>query len=140
MSGISVVPGYEPYWRLLRCGADDLAILMSYVLERLHPADRAYLVGALRGVTGSQHWGVWAAGPAHQPGNKDGWAYKPDVNPDHWVTHTVGFAGLGERYVIAVMYDLPRSAGLGDGVHAVSDLVALVFGAAVPARVTVPSD
>ena len=138
MSGLSVVPGYDTFWRHLQCTADDLHNLMAYVLARLHPADRAYLVGALRGVSDNQRWGVWAAGPGMQPGNKDGWALKPDASPDHWVTHTVGFAGPDERYIVAVTYELPASATLADGVHAVSDLVALVFGAPTPAPVTVP--
>ena len=69
---------------------------------------------------------------------QDGWALKPDASPDHWVTHTVGFAGPDERYIVAVTYELPASATLADGVHAVSDLVALVFGAPTPAPVTVP--
>jgi hypothetical protein len=36
------------------------------------------------------------------------------------------------------MYDLPSGARIDAGVHAVSDLVATVFGAATPAPVTVP--
>jgi hypothetical protein len=36
------------------------------------------------------------------------------------------------------MYELPPNLEIGDGVHAVSDLVATVFGAKVPATVTVP--
>ncbi len=36
------------------------------------------------------------------------------------------------------MDDLPPGAGLDAGVHAVSDVVATVFGAKVPAAVTVP--
>ena len=139
MRGLSVVPGYDVFWRHLRCTAEDLHNLMSYVLDRLHPADRAYLVNALRGVADNQHWGVWAAGPALLPGNKDGWALKPDNSPDHWVTHSVGFAGPGERYIVAVMYELPASSSLADGVHAVSDLVAMVFGAQTPAPVVIPA-
>ena len=138
MRGLSVVPGYDVFWRHLRCTAEDLHNLMAYVLDRLYPADRAYLVDALRGVADNQHWGVWAAGPALLPGNKDGWALKPDNSPDHWVTHTVGFAGPGERYIVAVTYELPGSSSLADGVHAVSDLVAMVFGARTPAPVVVP--
>jgi hypothetical protein len=139
MRGLSVVPGYDVSWRHLRCTAEDLHNLMSYVLDRLYPADRAYLVNALRGVADNQHWGVWAAGPAFLPGNKDGWALKPDNSPDHWVTHSVGFAGPGERYLVAVTYELPASSSLADGVHAVSDLVAMVFGAQTPAAVVVPA-
>ena len=138
MGTLAVVPGYETFWRNLRCTAEDLQALMSYVLEKLAAADRSYLVTTLRGVASSQHWGVWAAGSALRPGNKDGWAQKPDDGVTHWVTHSVGFAGDGERYVVAVTYRLPASGSLSDGVHAVSDLVATVFGVPVPARVTMP--
>jgi hypothetical protein len=140
MTGLTVVPGYDVYWRHLRCTAEDLQRLMSYVLDRAHPQDRAYLVAALRGVAANQHWGVWAAGPGLSPGHKAGWAFKPDRGPDRWVTHTVGFAGPGERYVVAAMYEQPPGGGgLAAGVQAVSDAVALVFGAATPARVTAPA-
>jgi hypothetical protein len=138
MSSLSVVPGYDTFWRNLRCTAEDLQALMSYVLDKLTGDDRSYLVTTLRGVAGNQHWGVWAAGAALHPGNKDGWAQKPDDGVTHWITHSVGFAGDGERYVVAVTYRLPASSSLADGVHAVSDLVATVFGARLPATVTIP--
>ena len=138
MTGLTPAPGYSVFWRHLFCTAEDLRNLMAYVLDKLHLSDRAYLVNALRGVAASQHWGVWAAGPALLPGNKDGWAFKPDTNPDHWVTHSVGFAGPRERYIVAVTYELPPSSSMADGIHAVSDLVALVFGAPTPASVELP--
>jgi hypothetical protein len=139
MSGLSVVAGRETYWRNLRCTADDLDHLMTYVLgNRPHADDRAYLVNALRGVADNQHWGVWAAGPQLRPGNKDGWAVKPDPGGEHWVTHTAGFAGPAERYVVVVMYSLPPGDTLEDGVHAVSDAVAMLFGGRTPARVSLP--
>jgi hypothetical protein len=139
MDALSVVPGMDPYWRHLRCTADDLDHLMTYVLgEHLHADDRAYLVGALRGVADNQRWGVWAAGPQLRPGNKDGWAVKPDPGGEHWVTHTVGFAGPAERYVVVVMYSLPPGGTLDEGVHAVSDVVATLFGARTPAKVSPP--
>ncbi len=138
MRSLSVVPGHTLFWRNLRCTAEDLYHLMSYVLSKAPPGDRGHLVGELRAVAGNQHWGVWAAGSALRPGNKDGWARKPDAGGARWVTHTVGFAGPGERYVIVVTYRQPPSGTLSDGVHTVSDLVATVFGAPVPAEVTVP--
>jgi hypothetical protein len=139
MAGLSVVKGEDVYWRNLRCTADDLDHLMAYVLGgRLHPDDRAYLVDTLRSVADNQHWGTWVAGPDLHPGNKDGWAFKPDPGGDHWVAHTLGFAGPDERYVVVVMYTLPPSGTLGDGVHAVSDAVALMFGGPIPAKVTLP--
>lgn len=139
MVSLSVVAGRDTYWRNLRCTADDLDHLMSYVLgANLHADDRAYLVDTLRGVADNQHWGVWAAGPALSPGNKDGWAVKPDPGGEHWVTHTAGFAGPGERYVVVVMYSLPPGGTVNQGVQAVSDVAALLFGARTPARVSVP--
>jgi hypothetical protein len=138
MSSLSVVPGYDLFWRHLRCSAEDLYQLMSYVLTKA-PADiRGFLVGELRMVDTAQHWGVWAAGSAMRPGNKDGWAQKPDPGGTHWVTHTAGFAGQDERYVVVVTYSLPPSGTLSEGTQTVSDLVATVFGAPVPAKISTP--
>ena len=55
----------------------------------------------------------------------------------------LGFAGPDERYIVAAMYHVPPSAGTAAagihlGGHVVSDLVATVFGAPVPAAVSVP--
>src|SRR5262249_676019 len=102
-------------------------------------ADRAYLVAALRGVAPNQQWGVWASGRDQQPGNKDGWSYEADPYGKHWVTNTVGFAGPNERYLIAVMYRVDPAGSVASGVHAVSDVVALLFGVPVPAHVIVPA-
>ena len=138
MTALSVVSGYELFWRNLRCSAEDLHRLMVYVLDHLHLDDRVYLIGELRGVASNQHWGTWAAGSTLNPGNKDGWAQKPDTGGTHWVTHTVGFAGPGERYVVVATYSLLPSGTLSDGVHAVSDVVATIFGAPVPAKISTP--
>jgi hypothetical protein len=140
MSGLTFVAGFPRRWGFLKCTPADLRRLMTYVLTRLDPADRAYVVGAMRTTGPIQHWGVWAAGPAQRPGGKDGWSVESDGGVKHWLTSSVGFAGPGERYVVAVMDDLPPGAGIGDGVHAVSDVVATVFGAPVPAPVTVPDE
>ncbi len=138
MTGLTTVAGYSRFWGHLKCTADDLQRLMSYVLDDLDPADRAYLVRAMRSVGSIQRWGVWAAGADQRPGTKDGWSIEPDPGGEHWVTNTVGFAGDDQRYVVAVMYQLPPGKGIDVGVHTVSDLVATVFGARTPARVTVP--
>ncbi len=138
MRTLSVVAGQDTFWRNLRCSAEDLQALMGYVLDRLDPADRAYLVKTLRNVASNQRWGVWAAGSGLTPGNKDGWAQKPVNGRTVWVTHTVGFAGAGERYVVAAMYEQGASGTLGKGAHAVSDAVATYFGAPVPAKITTP--
>ena len=141
MTALRFVPGFSagPYWGFVRCSTDDLARLARYVLTRTDPADRAYLVAALRGVARNQQWGVWAAGADQRPGNKDGWSFEADPGGKHWVTSTVGFAGPDERYVVAVSDQLDPAGTLPGGVHAVSDLVALLFGRPVPAPVTVPA-
>ena len=138
MTGLTFVSGYPRTWGHVKCTAEDLMRLVSYVLDRLDAADRAYVVNGMRHVGAIQQWGVWAAGPAQQPGTKDGWSIEPDAGGKHWVTNAVGFAGPDERYAVAVMYQLPPGPGIDVGVHLVSDLVATVFGAATPARVTVP--
>jgi hypothetical protein len=139
MGTLAVVQGYDVFWRNLRCSAEDLQALMSYVLDKLNAEDRAYLVNTLRKVASNQHWGVWAAGTAQKPGNKDGWAQKPVNGRTVWVTHTVGFAGDNERYVVTAMYEQDATGTLERGVHTVSDAIATYFGAAVPAPATLPS-
>jgi hypothetical protein len=143
MTTLAFVSGFAHRWGHMKCTPADLAALMGYVLDRLLPDDRAYLVGAMRAVGPVQRWGVWGAGPDLHPGTKDGWSVEPDDGGRHWVADTVGFAGPDERYIVAAMYHLPpsvptTSAGIHTGAHAVSDLVATVFGAPVPAAVTVP--
>ena len=133
------------YWGHMKCTTEDLARLMSYVLDHLAPADLDYVVEAMRTVDPIQQWGVWSAGAALTPGVKGGWSIEPDPGGEHWVANSVGFAGPDARYVVALMYQLPPGVNSKDGtidagVHRVSDLVATVFGAAVPAPVTVPRD
>jgi hypothetical protein len=141
MSGVRFVPGFSKraYWGFVKCTSDDLATLMRHTLTVTDPADRGYLVSALRTVAPNQRWGVWSAGPDYQPGNKDGWSFETDGYGKHWVAATVGFAGPDQRYVVAVMYQLDPRGSLADGVHAVSDVVALLFGRPVPAPVEVPA-
>lgn len=138
MTGLTFVAGFPRIWGHMKCTAEDLMHLMSYVLDRLDPADRALVVDGMRHVGPIQRWGVWAAGAAQQPGTKDGWSIEPDTGGKHWVTNAVGFAGPDARYAVAVMYQLPAGPGIDVGVHLVSDLVATVFGAPTPAPVTVP--
>jgi len=140
MTSLRFVPGFtaKTYWGFVKCTTEDLDALVRHVLTRTDPADRALLVAAMRGVAANQRWGVWASGAAQQPGNKDGWSFESDSYGKHWVTDTVGFAGPDERYALAVMYQVDPSGSLADGVHAVSDVSALLFGAPVPAPVEVP--
>jgi hypothetical protein len=141
MTGLHFVPGFTTttYWGFVKCTTDDLSALMNYVFGHVNQADRAYLVGALRGVAPNQQWGIWAAGPDQRPGNKNGWSHETDPYGKHWVTNTVGFAGPDERYLIAVMYQVDPRGALADGVHTISDVVALLFGVPLPARITVPA-
>lgn len=140
MAGVHFPTG-EHAWGAVKCTAEDLAALMSYILNSMHQADRNFIVGAMRKVHQVQRWGVWAAGAALKPGVKDGW--NVELNPAGergWVVSSVGFAGPAERYVVAVMYELePGTQEPGntirDGVSAVSDVVATFFGAKVPASI-----
>jgi hypothetical protein len=138
MSGATFVPGFPRRWGFIKVSAQDLRRLMVYVLTKTNSSDRAYLVNALRSTGPIQHWGVWAAGRG--AGAKDGWSIEKDAGTQHWCTSSVGFAGPGERYVVAIMDDLPPGAGIAPGVHATSDVVATVFGARTPASVTVPDE
>jgi hypothetical protein len=138
MTGLTFPPGVPHRWGHLKCSTEDLVRLMSYVLDRAEPTERDYLVSAMRRAGNIQHWGVWAAGAGQQPGVKNGWSIEPDGNARHWVTHSVGFAGPDAQYAIAIMYDLAPGAKIDTGVHAVSDVVATLFGAPRPAPVTVP--
>jgi hypothetical protein len=144
MAGLHFPTDYA-YWGAMKCTTEDLAALMSYVFDHLAPADLEYVVGAMRKVDPIQQWGVWAAGRVLAPGVKGGWSIENDPGGEHWVANSVGFAGPDGRYVVALMYQLPPGVNSKDGtidagVHRVSDLVATVFGAAVPAAVTVPRD
>jgi hypothetical protein len=140
MRSVAFQPGFtrSTYWGFVKCSTADLAAMVRYVLDRAAPADRAYLVDAMRGVADNQRWGVWAAGADQRPGTKDGWSQERDDWGEHWVTATAGFAGPDERYVVAVTDQQPSPGSLPGGVHAVSDVVAQLFGQPVPAPVTVP--
>jgi hypothetical protein len=135
------VDGFPRRWGFVKSAPVDLAALMAYVLERAHPADRSYIVDAMRSVGPVQQWGVWGAGSQLLPGVKNGWSIEKERGRDIWITATVGFVGLEERYVVAAMYHQPPRGGtIARGVHVLTDLVATVFGAAVPAPAVVPSD
>ena len=140
MTGIQF-PTTERLWGAVKCTAQDLAALMTYILDKMHADDRAYLLQAMRSVHQVQRWGVYAAGGGQAPGNKNGWnVEKNEAGQNHWVTDSIGFAGPGERYIVSVMYALPgntqaKGHTLDAGVHAVSDVVATIFGAPVPAPI-----
>jgi hypothetical protein len=138
MKTLTFITGFKRFWGHMKCTAEDLMHLVRYVMSTLNATDRAYIVSAMQHPGTIQQWGVWAAGPSWHPGGKDGWSIEPDGGSKHWVTNSVGFAGPNQRYLVALMYQLPPGKTIDDGVHTVSNLVATVFGAPVPAKVTVP--
>lgn len=101
-----------PYWGFQKSTTNDLDRLINYVLTNLDPADTASIVDQLQHVAPNQQWGVWGAGPAMAPGNKNGWS----LEQGGWVVNSVGFAGTGQRYTLAVMNSLGSAGGYDDGV------------------------
>ncbi|TNC19404.1 serine hydrolase [Amycolatopsis alkalitolerans] len=129
----SLVPqrGYSktfPYWGFQKCTPNDLDRLVNYVLDKLPADTRQYIVGQLSAVDPDQRWGVWAAGPAANPGNKDGWG--PEDNG--WVMNTVGWVGPGQRYTLAVMNELRGHGGEEDGRDTDSHVAQLLFAGHFP--------
>lgn len=119
-----------PYWGEMTCPADDLSALINYVLTSLPGSLRSYLVNTLQHVAGDQHFGVWGAGPANHPGNKDGWS----VEKPGWIINSVGFAGPDARYTLAEMNSLQGQGGYHDGTGTVTEVAALLFrGHQIPA-------
>jgi hypothetical protein len=98
------------YWGYMYCTASDLSNLINYILSDLPGSTRSYLVHQLQNVGPIQQWGVWGAGPENHPGNKDGW----EDDSGTWITDTLGFAGPGQEYTLAVMYDLQGYGSNGD--------------------------
>lgn len=114
---------FYPYWGFQKCTPDDLDRLINYVLTRL-PADlRTYILGELRAVAPNQQWGVWGAGPAARPGNKDGWSEEQGG----WVMNTVGFVGPDERYTLAEMNNLRGKGGYSEGKATITEVARLLF-------------
>jgi hypothetical protein len=121
MTGLRPQRGYSatfPYWGFQKATPDDLDRLMNYTLTQLNPVDTAAIVNQLQHVDANQQWGVWGAGPAMTPGNKDGWS----LEDSGWVVNTVGFAGPGQRYTLAVMNNLVGAGGYDDGVATTTHL------------------
>jgi hypothetical protein len=126
MTGLRPQRGYTatfPYWGFQKATPDDLDRLINYTLTRLNPADTASIVNQLQHVDANQQWGVWGAGPAMAPGNKDGWS----LEDSGWVVNSVGFAGRGQRYTLAVMNDLGGAGGYDDGVATTTHLSQLLL-------------
>ena len=112
-----------PYWGFQKSTTDDLDRLINYTLTRLDPSDTATIVSAMQHVDTNQQWGVWGAGPAMTPGNKNGWSQEQGG----WVTNSVGFAGPGHRYTLAVMNSLGGEGGYDDGVATTTRLAELLL-------------
>ncbi|HUY50548.1 MAG TPA: tat pathway signal sequence [Streptosporangiaceae bacterium] len=119
-----------PYWGEVTGTPDDLDRLINYVLGAMPGPLRGYLVGQLRHVGTVQHFGVWGAGPANQPGNKDGWS----VEQPGWIIDSVGFAGPGARYTLTMMNSLEGQGNYTDGTDTVTQVAAILFqGHQIPA-------
>ncbi len=112
-----------PYWGEMTCTAEDESRVMNYVLDRMPVPLRSYLVYQLRHVAPVQHFGVWGAGPAMQPGNKDGWS----VEKPGWIIDSNGFAGPGERYTLAMMNSLEGEGGYRAGTETVTQVAAILL-------------
>jgi beta-lactamase class A len=112
-----------PYWGFQKTTANDLDRLVNYMLTNLQPAQTAAIVYEMRNVAANQQWGVWGAGPAMAPGNKDGWS----LEQGGWVTNSVGFAGAGQRYTLAMMNALGGAGGYDDGVATTTHLAQILL-------------
>jgi hypothetical protein len=126
MTNLRPQRGYSttfPYWGFQKATPDDLDRLINYTLARMNPADTASIVNQLQHVDPDQQWGVWGAGPAMSPGNKDGWS----LEDSGWVINTVGFAGKGQRYTLAVMNDLGGDGDYDDGVATTTHVAQLLL-------------
>jgi hypothetical protein len=129
------------FWGFVKCSPEDLAALMSYILDKLDPTDRAYIVDQMQHVGDIQKWGVWGAGAAQQPGVKDGWSREYDNGVKHQINATVGFAGPDQRYIVTAMYTQnPGGDTLTKGVQVLTNLAALVFGQKIPAPAVIPDE
>jgi hypothetical protein len=110
-------------WGSAKCTTDDLARLMRYSLEKVPAAVSDYLTTQLQRVARNQQWGVWGAGHAAAPANKNGWwGYRSG-----WVINSVGAVGPGQRYIVALMNDLQGQGGYDDGVRTTTRVAELLF-------------
>jgi hypothetical protein len=126
MTGLAAFPtGGHPFpdWGFQQCTPADLDRLMDNVLTRMHPDDRDYLLDRMRNVDTNQHWGLWGAGEAMHPGLKNGWSDEQGG----WVVNSVGFAGPGERYTLAIMNNLGDQGGYTDGEETTTHVAKLLF-------------
>ncbi|GAA3012233.1 serine hydrolase [Actinokineospora diospyrosa] len=126
MTSLRAERGYSkvfPYWGFQKCTADDLDRLINHVLGIAPAEDRAFILDHMRQVAPNQQWGVWGAGAAAHPGNKDGWSDEDGG----WVMNTVGFVGPGERYTLAIMNNLRGKGGYDEGRQTDTEIARLLF-------------
>jgi len=117
-------PGITPpYWGEMLCSAADLSHVIGYVLDDMPAPLRRYLVTTLSHVATDQHFGVWGAGSANHPGNKDGWS----VEQPGWIINSVGFAGPRQRYTLAMMNSLNGQGGYHAGTDTITQVAAILF-------------
>lgn len=111
------------HWGSAKSTAEDHDRLMRYVLSDLPPELRNPLVTQMRSVAANQRWGVWGAGAAARPGNKNGWwGYGSG-----WVINSFGFVGPGERFTVTLLNDLQGAGGYSAGVQTTTRAAALLF-------------
>ncbi|PWW58339.1 serine hydrolase [Actinokineospora spheciospongiae] len=126
MTTLTPQRGYSqtyPYWGYQKCTTADLDRLMTHVLDKTPAEDKAYIVKNMRTVAANQQWGVWGAGKAATPGNKDGWSEEDGG----WVMNTVGFAGPAERYTLAIMNNLTNQGAYDEGRATDTEIARLLF-------------
>jgi hypothetical protein len=111
------------YWGFMYCSADDLDNLMNYILNDAPAPVGNYIISRMRRVAPIQQWGVWGAGRASHPGDKDGW----EDDSGTWIVNTVGFAGTRARYSLAVMDDEAGTADFHQGTDTLDQISALLF-------------
>jgi beta-lactamase family protein len=112
-----------PYWGFMYCSAHDLDNLMDYDLGKLPAHDAAYIAHRMRRVGPIERWGVWGAGSASHPGDKDGWENEGGV----WITNTVGFAGPHAEYTLAIMDNLDGAGGFHGGSTTLNEVASILF-------------
>lgn len=112
-----------PYWGFQKATSDDFDRLINYTLTQLPPVQTAAIVAEMQHPDTNQRWGVWGAGPAMNPGNKNGWSEEQGG----WVVNSVGFAGPGQRYTLAIMNSLGEEGGYEDGVETTTRLAQILL-------------
>ncbi|RJQ71698.1 tat pathway signal sequence [Pseudonocardiaceae bacterium YIM PH 21723] len=123
LTGITFVPKFDRYWGFMKCTPDDLDRMINYLLTEVPADTKAWILNEMRTVDPNQQWGVWGAGPAGKPGNKDGWS-EEDTG---WVMNTVGFVGPDERYTLSIMNSLNGKGGYEEGKATLNKVAEIIF-------------